>query len=190
MIIKTIVLFAMFTVSFSYAAIDSEYIDFSKLDLNSYKNVDGEKLTIESADTHGKGKDNVFFVFQMQASDKDNEKILKYHLFDLNSDGKIDLVKHFNLGKLAKSEADLDFDGKADVVTEFDTNTGQVVKKTENDGKSNIWRYWHKGEMRLKEMDRNSDKKPDVWIHYRSGQVIKTEVDVDFDGKNIRVQEN
>ena len=39
-------------------------------------------------------------------------------------------------------------------------------------------------------MDRNSDKKPDMWVHYRNGQVVKTEIDVNFDGKNIRVEKD
>ena len=49
------------------------------------------------------------------------------------------------------------------------------------------WQYFDdKGELRLKEIDRNSDKKPDMFIHYRNGVAVKTEVDVNYDGTDMR----
>ncbi len=163
----------------------SVFVDFSKIQLDAYLQPSHPEMTVESMDTKGDGKNDTHFVFLK--SDGDSKVLLK-HLFDLNGDQKIDLAKHFEKGKVYKVEADLDFDNKADVVSEYDPKTGELLKKTQSDGKTNIWRYWHEGKLRLKEMDRNSDGKPDIWVHYRSGKVVKTEVDVGFDGKTIKVQ--
>jgi antitoxin component YwqK of YwqJK toxin-antitoxin module len=161
------------------------YIDFDKLDLNAYLKEGKPGIKIEKLDTKGAGKPDTYFVFEDQP---DKKRELLMHLFDLNGNGKVDLAKHFSKGKLIKTEADLDLKEGVDVVTEYDPKTGEIIKKTQADGKTNIWRYWHEGKVRLKEMDRNSDKRPDVWVHYRNGKVVKTETDVDFDGKNIRIQ--
>ena len=83
---------------------------------------------------------------------------------------------------------DLDYDGIVDVVSEYDPITGELKKKTQADGTTNIWKYYFKNELRKKEVDdRNSDGKPDMWVYYRNGKVIRTEVDKDFTGKIVRI---
>jgi hypothetical protein len=75
-----------------------------------------------------------------------------------------------------------------DVVSEFDVATGELKRKIQADGNTNIWKYYFRNELRKKEVDRNSDGKPDMWVYYRNGKVLRTEVDQNFDGKIIRIE--
>jgi len=139
---------------------------------------------VEKLNSQGKGNPDIFIIFKKKP---DGSRQLVMQLFDLNHDGKIDLAKHFEKGKLVKTEADLDYDGVVDVVTEYDPQTGEVRKKTQADGNTNIWKYYFHNELRKKEVDRNSDGKPDMWVYYRGGKVVRTEIDKNFDGKIVRI---
>lgn len=139
---------------------------------------------VEKMDSQGKNQPDIFIVFR---KNEDGSRQLVMQLFDINRDGKIDLVKHFEKGKLVKTEIDLDYDGLVDVVTEYDLATGEIKKKTQADGTTNIWKYYLKNELRKKEVDRNSDGKPDMWVYYKNGKVVRTEVDKYFNGKIVRI---
>lgn len=143
-----------------------------------------ESQVLEKMDSTGKGNPDIFIVFNKK---EDGSKQMTMQLFDLNRDGKIDLVKHFEKGKLVKTEADLDYDGKVDVVTDYDPVTSEIRKKTQADGSTSIWKYYFKNELRKKEIDRNADGKPDMWVYYRNGKVLRTEIDQNFNGKIVRV---
>lgn len=147
------------------------------------KNLDPDEV-VEKLDSLGKNNPDIFIIFKKK---EDGSKQLVMQLFDLNRDGKIDLAKHFEKGKLVKTEMDLDYDGAVDVVSEFDPQTGELRKKIQADGTTNIWKYYFHNELRKKEVDRNSDGKPDMWVYYRNGKVVRTEVDKNFDGKIIRI---
>jgi hypothetical protein len=154
-----------------------------RLALNDYmKNLEPDQV-MEKMDSRGKKDADIFIIYQKS---DDGSKRLVMQLFDLNRDGKIDLAKHFEKGKLVKTEADLDFDGFVDVVSEYDPATGELKKKTQADGDTNIWKYYVKNELRRKEIDRNSDGKPDMWVYFRNNKILKTEIDEKFDGKSIR----
>jgi hypothetical protein len=167
-------------------AVTSDYVDFSKLNINSYLKVDGIENVIEKLEPQEKDQPIMHVIFKKE-KDSAGEKVLVMQLFDFNRDGKIDLAKHFKRKLLVKSEMDLDYDGKVDVISNYDEQSGELLQKVQSDGKTNIWKYWFKGELRRKEIDRNSDKKPDMWVHYRNGTVVKTEVDVNYDGQDMRV---
>jgi len=139
---------------------------------------------VEKMDSMNKNKPDIFIVFH---KNDDGTKMLLMQLFDLNRDGKIDLVKHFQKGKLVRTEVDLDYDGLVDVVSEYDPQSGELKRKIQANGTTNIWKYYFHNELRKKEVDRNSDGKPDMWVYYRNGKVIRTEVDQNFDGKIIRI---
>lgn len=165
-------------VSFAAVKIPKNY-NIKKINLNNYMNELGKKYVIEGQDSKSKGQDDIFIVFEK----KGKAKNLSMQLFDLNRDKKIDLVKHFEGNKFIRSEADLDYDGNVDVASFFDTETKELKQKILSDGQQLIWKYWHKNELRKKEIDRNADSKPDMWVFYRNGKLVKTEVDDNYDGK-------
>ena len=154
-----------------------------RIKLDDYLKNLGPDETLEKMDSGGKGEPDIFIIYQKS---EDAPKKLVMQLFDLNRDGKIDMVKHFEKGKMVKSEVDLDYDGYVDVVSEYDPKTGELLKKTQADGETNIWKYYTHNELRKKEIDRNSDGKPDMWVYYRGNKILKTEIDEKFDGKTIR----
>ncbi len=153
--------------------------------INEYlKNLEPDQI-VEKMDSRGKNGDpDIFVIFNKK---EDGSKTLVMQLFDLNRDGKIDLVKHFEKGKLVRTEADLDYDGMVDVVSEYDPVSGELKRKIQADDATNIWKHYIKNELRKKEIDRNADGKPDMWVYYRGGKIIRTEIDKDFNGKIVRV---
>ncbi len=161
----------------------SEYIDFSKINLNKYIE-ERPEIVIERIRSQEDSRVTAYFVFSKKLNELDKKLIMQ--VFDLNGDGRMDMAKFFSGKIVTKAEFDLDYDGKVDDVSEYDSKTGELVKKTISQGATNLWKYWHKGELRLMEIDRNNDKKPDMWIHYRKDKVVKTEVDSNYDGKSIK----
>lgn len=137
---------------------------------------------VEKRDSLGGDNPDIFIVYKKK---DDGSKILVLQLFDLNRDGKIDLVKQYEKGKLVREEKDSDYDGITDSVTEYDPATGAVKKKSQADKHTNIWTYYVKNEIYRKEVDRNFDGKPDMWVYYRKGKIYRTEIDKNFDGKKI-----
>lgn len=137
---------------------------------------------VEKRDSSGGDSPDIFIIYKTK---EDGSKQLVMQLFDLNRDGKIDLVKHYEKGRLSKEEKDTDFDGLTDIVTEYDTSTGAIKKKSQADKHTNIWTYYIKDELYRKEVDRNFDGKPDMWVYYRKGKIYRTEIDRDFNGKKI-----
>ncbi len=167
-------------------SIKSEYVDFSKIDLNAYLKIDPTQKTIEKMEPQEKDQPIMYVIFKKE-KDVTGERQVLMHLFDFDRDGKIDLAKHFKNKIVIKTESSFNHDGKTDVVNNYDEQTGKLVQRIQSDGKTNIWQYFDdKGELRLKEIDRNSDKKPDMFIHYRNGIAVKTEVDVNYDGSDMR----
>ncbi|MBK9292899.1 MAG: hypothetical protein IPM57_00375 [Oligoflexia bacterium] len=144
-----------------------------------------ESQVLEKIDSQGKNNPDIFIVFEKK---EDSAKTMLMQLFDINRDGKIDLVKHFKKAKLVRTETDLDYDGVSDVESEYDGQSGELKKKTQADGATFIWKYYFKNELRKKELDRNSDGKPDMWVYYRGGKILRTEIDKDFNGKIVRVE--
>jgi hypothetical protein len=155
-------------------------IDFKKY----YENL-SDNYNVEKMDSMGKGTTDMISVF---LKGDNGERILAYQLFDVNRDGKLDMANVFQKGKRIRTEFDLDYDGKVDTVSEYNPESGELERKITLENNALTWRYWYKNELRRKEIDRNADDKPDMWVHYRNGKVLKTEVDVNFDGKNIRVE--
>ncbi len=167
------------------SAIDPLSLALSKnvMDLNYYLKNLGADQTLETLDTQDQGKPDTFIIFKTV----DSNKVLLMHLFDMNRDQKIDVVKHFKDGKVIKTESILDREGKVFAITDFDTETGFEISKTLFDQQILTKKISFKNELRREEIDRNLDGKVDKWIHFRNGKVLKTEIDENFDGKTIKV---
>jgi hypothetical protein len=185
---RTLILFLLFISSAAYANLDkplkAEFIDFSKIDLNKYIEPKSKEIIVEKLPSQEDPKVTTYFIFEKKINDIDKRMIMQ--AFDLDGDGKIDLVKHFQNKTVVREEYSLNHDGKVDEVSEYDPKTGKLLKKTLAFGATNMWKYWFKDELRLVEMDRNNDKKPDMWQHFRKGKIVKTEVDANYDGKQIK----
>ncbi len=190
--IKALILITIFVSISALAATDSKTESktdskrnpLTQINLKSYIENISDDYALETMDSENKGTPDMYALFKKGAN---QNRILVTQLFDFNRDGKIDLANHFQKGKKSRAEYDLDFDGKVDTLSEFD-EAGALFKKTLVESGNLLWKYWHNGELRRKEVDRNGDGDPDMWVHYRNGRIVKTEIDVNFDGKNIRLE--
>ena len=104
---------------------------------------------------------------------------------DLNGDGKIDVWERYAPdGTLTRAAYDLDFDGRPDVVLVYER--GQLVRKETAfgfDGVPRSFSYYEKGKLVRKETDTDGDGQIDVWEYWSDGEVERIGYDVDGDGK-------
>lgn len=156
--------------------------EWDKINLDSYLKDNSSSLVIKSLDPSQSGVKNFFII---STKDSAGNLSLKMHLFDLDKDKKIDLVKHFEGGKVVRSEWNLDKDQSVETVKLHKVDDGSVYLKVETDGKMNIWSHYYKGELRLKEFDRNNDSKPDMWYDYRGGKLYRARATKGFKSKKI-----
>jgi hypothetical protein len=104
---------------------------------------------------------------------------------DLNGDGKIDSWERYAPdGSLSRVAYDLDFDGKADVILYFEKD--QLVRKEMAfgfDGVPRAWSFYEKGKLARKERDTNGDGNADYWEYWENGEIDRIGVDTDGDGQ-------
>ncbi len=142
-----------------------------------------ERFTLDDDD-----KPDVVKYFE-EYPDPDDKSITKRRLrkkeVDVNSDGKIDIVRLYNKnGTLLKEHIDVDLDGNADTVNYFDN--GELVKKEvlSDDAKEVVeTRFYTDGTILRVEKDLNQDEKVDYWEFYEEGVLDRIGKDVDADGR-------
>jgi hypothetical protein len=104
---------------------------------------------------------------------------------DLNGDGRVDMWEAFDKdGNLVKQAFDLDFDGKPDLVITYEK--GQLVRKEFAPGFDGLVRtieYYESGKLVRKERDTKGDGKIDTWEYYENGELDRIGVDLDGDGQ-------
>ena len=104
---------------------------------------------------------------------------------DLNGDGRVDLWEVYDDdGNVAKQAYDLDFDGKPDLVITYEK--GQLVKKEYApgfDGMARTTAYYENGKLVRKERDTKGTGKIDTWEYYENGELDRIGVDLDGDGQ-------
>jgi hypothetical protein len=139
--------------------------------------------TLETVDVNGDGTPDIFNYLRESETTK---HLLTRKEIDLNFDGKIDVISHFDeRGVLAKEELDSDFDGAFDWLDHyFEGKRVMAETDTDFDGESNIFTYYEDGVVTRKERDTDSDGRIDVWERYdKNGKVVKTGTDTTGDGK-------
>lgn len=169
-----IILLSMFTSAIAASrSYSNPFINFKSIQLNNYlKNIkENEKL--KSFMSEGAKQADSYVVTM---TDEQGVSFPKMHLFDLNGDGKIDLVKHFEKKVLVKMEVDTDYDNHPDYVLFYNNESGQLEMKVVAENQTNIWSHYYKNELRRKDFDRDNDQKPDMWQYFRNGRMLKTEV--------------
>ena len=84
---------------------------------------------------------------------------------DLNGDGRVDVWETYDdEGNVAKQAYDLDFDGKPDLVITYEK--GQLVRKerdSKGTGKVDTWEYWEDGKLDRIGVDTDGDGVVDQW---------------------------
>ncbi|QDG54325.1 hypothetical protein FIV42_27335 [Persicimonas caeni] len=142
-----------------------------------------ERYTLDEDD-----KPDVVKYFE-EYPDPDDKSITKRRLrkkeVDVNSDGKIDIVRLYNKnGTPLKERLDVDLDGKADTVSYF--GNGELVKKevlSEDASEVVETRYYADGKIIRVEKDLNQDSKVDYWEFYEEGSLDRIGRDIDADGR-------
>jgi TonB family protein len=104
---------------------------------------------------------------------------------DKDRDGRIDVVTHYQGGKVVRQEEDKNGDGRMDLWSYFIGGRLDKQEKDSNgDGKVDQWFFLNQsGQLERHWEDRNFDQKVDFWVTYRGGRKVKEEVDTDNDGK-------
>ncbi len=121
--------------------------------------VDG--LPSRTFDINGDNKPDIWEYYKKGEKDGKQTDIVVRKEFDLNHDGKVDMVKVFNdKGETVKEMIDFDFDGR------FDTTN-----------------YIEKGQLTRQEMDLNWDGKPDIVKFFEKGKIVRKELSTKIDGK-------
>jgi len=149
-----------------------------------------EKELLEITDSN---KDGIPELKKYFILDDKNNKILIRKELDLNMDGKIDYVYHYNRinpDKIEKIEVDHDFDGKFDEVRYYSPIDGSLIRKeydTNFSGRADVIKRYHDGKLIRKEVDRNHDGRPDYWEYYQDNRLARTEIDSNFDGRPDKI---
>jgi hypothetical protein len=138
--------------------------------------------TVVALDVTGSGKPNVWKYSVLVSEGK--ERLVRRER-DLNGDGKVDLWETFDEdGNVAKQVYDMDFDGKVDLVVTYEK--GQLVKKEFApgfDGMARTIAYYENGKLVRKERDTRGAGKIDTWEYYENGVLDRVGVDLDGDGQ-------
>lgn len=142
-----------------------------------------ERYTLDKDD-----KPDVVKYFE-EYPDPEDKSIIKRRLrkkeVDVNSDGKIDIVRLYNKsGTPIKEHLDVDLDGNADTVSYFDN--GELVKKeilSEDASEVVETRFYTESKITRVEKDLNKDEKVDYWEFYEEGSLDRIGRDIDADGR-------
>ncbi|HYD52613.1 MAG TPA: hypothetical protein VEA99_08300 [Gemmatimonadaceae bacterium] len=104
---------------------------------------------------------------------------------DLNRDQRIDTWEALDdEGRIATVVFDMDFDGKADLVVTYEK--GQLVKKEYApgfDGMARTAAYYENGKLVRKERDQKGTGKIDTWEYFENDQLDRIGTDLDGDGQ-------
>lgn len=136
-----------------------------------------ERRRIETLDLNGDGLPNIYHAFE-------NERRVCSE-FDLNFDGKVDIVRFYDADQVRpiREEYDYDFDGLIDEVLIYED--GVLVRKeldTNFDHKIDAWLLCHQGRVLIAERDRRLIGRPDVFERYEEGVLTEARYDDDLDG--------
>ena len=109
------------------------------------------------ADTNQDKKPDVTKLYENKA----NSQVLACKQVDLNYDGRVDIVYHYDqVGMISFEEFDLDFDGRFD-----------------------LWTYYQGGKKVREEMDTNYDRRPDFTKYFENDRMVRIERDTNNDGR-------
>jgi hypothetical protein len=113
------------------------------------------------ADTNQDKKPDVTKLYETREVLGQKTQILACKQVDLNYDGRVDIVYHYDQGGVTNfEEFDLDFDGRFD-----------------------LWTYYQGGKKVREEMDTNYDRRPDFTKYFENDRMVRIERDTNNDGR-------
>lgn len=141
------------------------------------------KRRVETIDLNGDGVPNIYHAFE------GDRRVCSE--FDLNFDGKTDIVRFYDVDQVRpiREEYDYDFDGLVDEVLIYED--GLLVRKeldTNFDHKIDTWLLCHQGRVLIAERDRRLMGRPDVFERYENGVLTEARYDDDLDGVIDRIE--
>ncbi|MCB9663531.1 MAG: hypothetical protein H6732_05445 [Alphaproteobacteria bacterium] len=147
-----------------------------------------EGLIVQEIDLDGDGTPEIWNLFQER---EDAPRLRVRKKVDLNFDGRVDVVSHFDeTGSLYLEELDADLDGVLDWTDHYKDGVRVLAEVDTNfDGRPDVFSYYAVGAdgksyIDRKERDTNGDGKIDAWERFDpSGAVVRTGRDTDGDGK-------
>jgi len=148
----------------------------------------GEGRRVETTDLDGDGKPDVHKLFVRAPPGSAVAEYLACKRMDMNRDGSEEYVATYDEhGALATEHYDFTFDGLFDLFKLHDPSTGRLIESgrdTDSDGLYDLFElYDDEGQLALVTRDRNGDGSADRWEVYKSGALVETQVDDDFDGR-------
>ena len=105
--------------------------------------------------------------------------------FDTDADGRVDVLNLYENGKLASQRTDTDRDGRLETTVWVDGN-GEPVRgeiDATGDGTPDVAEWYADGYVVERRTDTNGDGRFDVVAVAVAGRVVRTEQDVDSDGR-------
>lgn len=146
--------------------------------------VDG--LPSKTYDINGDNKPDIWEYYKKVEKDGKQVDVTVRKEFDLNHDGKVDMVKVFNeKGEVIKEMIDFDFDGRFDTTNFYEKS--QLVRQEMDlnwDGKPDIVKYFEKGKITRKEISTKIDGKMDYFEYYDDkGSIDRIGIDKNGDGE-------
>lgn len=144
--------------------------------------IEGTEIT-ERFDLNGDKEPDVWKISFLP--DESGEKTLLRKELDINFDGKVDILKFYDVnGDLEREEMDLDFDGRIDAANVYDAGVLAVREvDTAFDGGTDVWKYYDAGALVRKERDANGDGAVDSWEYFKDGKLTRVGSDRDGDGE-------
>ncbi len=148
---------------------------------------DPGNLTIREFDmNHDKQPDMFKFFDPNTLNPSTKEPVLVKRELDLNADGKVDVWTMYGIkGDVTQESFDLDYDGKIDMVDYF--SKGAMIRQeidNQFDEKPDVFKFYSKGMLIRKEADTNGDGKVNYWEEYLGGEQIKR-IGIDLDGDGV-----
>lgn len=130
-----------------------------------------------------------YFREETNANGETVEFIVRKEL-DLNSDGTVDVVRHYDAtGTVTREELDLDFDKRFDAINYY--TDGVLTRKEMDlnyDGKPDLFKYYKKGKLVRLESDKDYNGNIDYWEYYEDDKLDRIGFDIDGDGKVDRME--
>ncbi len=143
---------------------------------------------IRRYDHNGDGKADIIKYLEDRPDPDDASKTvqrLSRMELDLNSDGKLNVVREYDVaGRLLSETSDTDLDGRMDVIGRYDK--GELVAKEILDPANQqvvAWRFYASGNLLRVERDTDADGKIDYWEYYENGLLDRIGRDFNKNGR-------